>query len=373
MADNLIRNLAGLSRAVVDKTYPWIASRKGLTWSPSATAEDSTEPGRFVVPREAFEILGMLRRSTFFLNLCANIPYLGQEAPRPLLECHLGGDCEPHSMFLSRVEALACFLESLPSSHHIFDQITLILPSSPESAILLWRTILPLCRTPKITICTVSDPPDFIPNIPSLAFGQPHIELPILKSLYISALGFSDTQWHEALRNIRCPSLNNFAIGCSTVPAAALAGFLSRHPNLERLKCMDSIGRASRATYPELVHAPRLSSVSGSLDHVAPLLRVLQPPPPVKFLYFDTVKGISYRSWVEEVLRCLPSKDTLLGLEIGYEGVLSSAGEGFYQPVLAHDCILPRRLRHHQQSKLITTRIKLHNVFETEVKVIEFS
>lgn len=371
-----LKIISAVNHSIAEKVLPFYLSLKGLLWSPNI--DDQEDLGTFDIGRDAFQALGMLRRSKFFRNLLAGISD-AHRADRPTrllkLVCHLDSVAfadlaHADAVMLDRIEHLATFLRSLPSSHHIFERITIFVPERPLVVLQFWRRILPLCHSQIIAIHSYASPSVHGDTFAASVF--PRIHLPRVKRLYIGHLAFSQLHWSDALHSIYCPSLEVASIS-TNAPIGAVARFLSNHLQIYSIRSIRYLPGTTSvdATTFQSISLPALRSVHGCQDRVAPLLTAINSKATIESVHLDAAHG-KYGTWIEGVLRCIPNQD-LQSLSIAYvgpveDGEVESAGIGSATSRLSSE-ILPRRLRRYEQSQLDYMSIYLRNLSKLDAKV----
>ncbi|KAF7965967.1 hypothetical protein HWV62_40711 [Athelia sp. TMB] len=330
-ARNTLKIMAAVNRTISEKILPFYLSLQGLIWTPSD--DDKQDLGTFNIHKDAFQALGMLRRSNFFQNMLAEIldAHRANRHTRHLkLICNINDYSTTDvaladARALARIDVLASFLESLPSSQQIFEWVDAFIPERTQIASHFWRKILPLCHTRNIHIWSYASPSTHDDTSAALALAPIH--LPLLQHLYVGHLAFSQAQWLDAL--------------------------------------------AMNTTFPHhSIDLPGLRTLYGCQDRVAQLIGQIDSKATIKNIYLDSAHG-SYRSWVEGVLRCIPSQE-ISSLAIRYVGPVANAEAGNAGarsvPSRLDSEILPRRLRRYEQSQLGYMSITLSNMSEQDAQ-----
>lgn len=370
--ERALREISAISRSVAETVLPYYLARKGLVWTPSS--DDQSALGTFDVGSSAFQALGMLRRSKFFRDLLADLSDGGgtnRATRHPNLVCHLDDFsfidvAHADERTLARIDELAAFLASLPTSHRVFEGIELFVPERHQIALCVWRRILPLCHSRNISI--YGHAPSSVHDGEASAF--PAFCLPSVRRLYISHLAFSQSHWRFALSSIRCPSLE--AVSVSTqAPISAVTEFLSHHSEVDSIRSIRYLPGSTtvEATTFQSISLPDLRTLYGCHERVAPLLGVIDSKANIKNVHLDSVHG-TYRTWFEGVLRCIPNQDLQM-LSIGYVGPKTDEGAPGMESAMSRfqSEILPRRLRRYEQNQLDYMSINLTNVSKQDAQV----
>ncbi|KAF7964690.1 hypothetical protein HWV62_4173 [Athelia sp. TMB] len=362
-----LKIIASVNRSLLEKVLPFYLLQQGLLWLPSN--HDQKDLGTFNLGKDAFQALGMLRRSVFFRKLLdeiSNAHAADHNTRYPKLVCHIHDHSTADLVLadakaLLRIDTLASFLRSLPSSQQVFECIDIFLPERAKVVLYFWREIMPMCHARSMHIWGHASPLEHGSTSTLSAF--PSIRLPLLERLHISHLAFSQSHWMAALSSIHCPSLQAAAI-TTNAPIAAVTGFLSAHPHINSIR---SVRRKSSSTAvdsasPPSITMPGLRTLHGCQDRVASLISAMDSKATINHIHLDAAYG-SYRSWIEGVLRCIPNQEIRM-LTIGY--VRPPGGEK--APLNSE--ILPRRLRRYEQRQLGYMSITLSNMSKQDAHVV---
>lgn len=120
--------------------------------------------------------------------------------------------------------------------------------------------------------------------------------------------------WHHSHHRISSPEFSCF---CALI--------LGRHIHISRVRYAITQQHCKSFAWQIhcSLHLPHLHSLSGSLCRIEPLLESIIPRPSLIHLELDTVQNMSYRAWVDRVVRCVCSTKGTLTLHIGYCAIMS--------------------------------------------------
>jgi hypothetical protein len=293
------------------------------------------------VTGDAFSALPVWRRSLCFV-------------PKPILSCTFDG-----ASVDAQIRCLRTMISTLPPKS-AFDEINLWGDTSLDK---LWDLLEVIDRAGFRTV-----------DIDSWRVFHiyqdvgTYSKLVALENLRLNYAFLSPSVWASILSRLVIPNLRKLHI-VGDVSWSSLTDFLQRHPRIREVQLRMPSGAPipNLRTHKPTLSLPMLEVISGSLDHVFALLRILPSPPHLRTLSIEAVTNLPYRTFVDNVMRCLALCEGMFRLDIGF--CPSKCQSRLISSINRHAISIRRLQSTTVRARICSLRIRVQNISDENILV----